>query len=327
MAKKFKLPTDKLRDLQKRAASPQDLYPAMESVVELRLDMLDAAPWNARRHFDEQALHRLALDIQRHGLIHPITARPKGEGRFEVVAGERRYRACKLLGLATIKAHIRPLDDATAHQLSLLENLHREDLNPYEETVGYLQLLALKLKDFDFFKQLRAESDSDQAAVIKILNRLWNETKRLKYRPGTNNVISPKIAETPMEAIITSVFEELGKFTWESFFQNRLPILRLPDDLLQALYEGQLPYTKARLLSKIEDQAARMALTRETVDKQLSIFKLRKRIAAHVPCQEEECSTRLARIAKRIAQKKLNQQQQKKLQQLLLQLEQLAGAD
>jgi len=334
MARKFKLPTEKLDNLQKRAAlrSNDAAYPAIEGVVEIRLDLLDPAPWNARRHFDEEALNRLAQDIKRHGLIHPITVRPKEEGRFEVVAGERRYRACKLIGLSNLKAHVRQLDDATAHQMSLLENLNREDLSPYEETLGYLQLLAIKLSDTPYFSQLKADGVTDQEAAIKVLNRLWNEKKRSGYR-WTNNVISPetspKIAGTETEAIVVSVFNDLGKLSWESFFQNRLPILRLPEDLIQAMNAGKLPYTKARILGRIDDDNVRVALTQEAIRDGHSVSKLRKLVAAHLPREkDDELLDRLTRAAKKIRTDEIlkNKKKRKKLSSLLRQLEELVSS-
>ena len=328
MAKKFKLPTEKLENLQKNAERKSDAstYLDMEGVVEISIDMLDPAPWNARRHYDEKALNRLANDIKTHGLIHPITVRPK-DGRFEVVAGERRYRACKLMGLSNLEAHVRQIDDATAHQMSLLENLNREDLSPYEETLGYLQLLAIKLSDTPYFSQLKADGTTDQEAAIKVLNRLWNEKKRSSYR-GTNNVISPEISGTETETIVVSVFDDLGKLTWESFFQNRLPILRLSEDLIQAMNSGELPYTKARILGKIDDDNVRITLTQEVIRDRHSVSKLRKLVAAHVPRQEEdELLDRLARAAKKIKADEIlkNKKKRKKLSSLLQQLEELVS--
>ncbi|GAB6068866.1 ParB/RepB/Spo0J family partition protein [Methylothermus subterraneus] len=327
MAKKFKLSPEKLDNLQKNAKRKSNTgsYLETDSMVEISLDLLDPAPWNARRHYDEKALNRLANDIKMHGLIHPVTVRPKEDGRFEVVAGERRYRACKLIGLSSLKAHIRQLDDATAHQMSLLENLNREDLSPYEETLGYLQLLAIKLSGTPYFTQLKAKGVSDQDAAIKVLNRLWNEKKRSGYR-ATNNVISPEIAGTKTETIVVSVFEELGKLTWESFFQNRLPILRLPDDLIQALNSGALPYTKARILGKIEDENTRRALTNEAIQDGYSVAKLRKIVAAHVPRKdEEELLNRLSRMSRKIRSDGILQDSKKrrKLEKLIQQFEEL----
>lgn len=322
--KRFKLPTERLGELQRHVEQKANdsSYLNTEGVVEVPIELLDSAPWNARRHFDETALKRLTDDIQSHGLIHPITVRPK-DSRFEVVVGERRYRATKLIGLSSIKAHVRPLDDATAHQIALLENLNREDLNPYEETIGYLQLLALKLNELPYFQEPEAGDPPSQEAVLKVLNRLWNEKKRAAYR-GTNNVISPQIVGSDIERTILDVFQDIGKMTWESFFQNRLPLLRLPQDILTTLYDGAIPYTKARLLAKVDDENTRKSLLKETIDQGLPITRLRKIVKAHQSQEEDEqIIEQFSTLARKIRKNEIlrNKQKRHKIEQLLREIE------
>lgn len=94
-----------------------------------------------RKDFDEEALSELAASIERHGLLQPIVVRPRVNGRYEIIAGERRWRACRMAGLFRIPAVIKEMDEQTAAEAALIENLQREDLNPYEEALGYSTLI------------------------------------------------------------------------------------------------------------------------------------------------------------------------------------------
>jgi ParB family chromosome partitioning protein len=94
-----------------------------------------------RGHFDEEALSQLADSIREVGVLQPVLVRPAGEDRYELIAGERRWRAARRVGLQTIPALVRETDDAAALEHALVENLHRDDLNPLEEAAAYQQLI------------------------------------------------------------------------------------------------------------------------------------------------------------------------------------------
>ncbi|MEM9008606.1 MAG: ParB/RepB/Spo0J family partition protein [Cyanobacteria bacterium P01_F01_bin.86] len=98
-----------------------------------------------RRYFDEQALNTLAASIQEHGILTPLLVRPQKDGQYELVAGERRHRAAKLLELKEVPVQIREMSNGVATEVALLENLQREDLNPVEETEAILDLLGQRL--------------------------------------------------------------------------------------------------------------------------------------------------------------------------------------
>lgn len=98
-------------------------------------------PKNPRRQFDENELQDLASSIRQHGIVQPVVVRPRGE-RFEIIAGERRWRAAQLAGLIDIPVIVRDVDDRTALELAIVENVQRSDLNPVEEALGYEQLIA-----------------------------------------------------------------------------------------------------------------------------------------------------------------------------------------
>jgi ParB family chromosome partitioning protein len=94
-----------------------------------------------REHFDEEALGLLADSIREVGVLQPVLVRPVGEGEYELIAGERRWRAARRVGLQTIPALVRETDDAAALEQALVENLHRDGLNPLEEAAAYQQLI------------------------------------------------------------------------------------------------------------------------------------------------------------------------------------------
>jgi len=101
---------------------------------------IDPLPGNPRKHFDETALDELAASIAKRGVIQPIIVRPRGAGRYQLVAGERRWRAAQKARLHEIPALVRDLDESEVVALALIENLQREDLNPVEEARAYRRL-------------------------------------------------------------------------------------------------------------------------------------------------------------------------------------------
>lgn len=120
-------------------AGPQT--PSREPFREIRLDQIVPNPKQPRRQFAEAELVELQLSLQTHGLLQPIAVRPVKDGQFELIAGERRFRAASRLGWITVPAIVRDVSDQQLLSLALVENLQREDLNPIEEAEGYRQLI------------------------------------------------------------------------------------------------------------------------------------------------------------------------------------------
>ncbi len=94
-----------------------------------------------REHFDQERLQELAESIEKHGMIQPITVRPMENGYYQIIAGERRWRAARLAGLKEVPVSVMEADEQTTAELALIENLQREDLNPIEEARGYKKLM------------------------------------------------------------------------------------------------------------------------------------------------------------------------------------------
>ncbi len=136
-----------------------------------------------RKDFDEAALSELADSISRHGLIQPIVVRPTMDGRYMIIAGERRWRACRMAGLESVPVMIKDTDDRTLMELALIENLQREDLNAVEEALGYKALI----EDFELTQEEVAHRmGKSRSAVTNALRLLsLNDAELEALRRGT----------------------------------------------------------------------------------------------------------------------------------------------
>jgi ParB family chromosome partitioning protein len=113
----------------------------MSAAIMLPLDFLVAGKYQPRRHFEEAGLNELAESIARHGIMQPIMVRVVAKNRYEIIAGERRWRAARIAKQAQVPVIIRELSDTQALELALIENIQRSDLNPLEEASGYQRLM------------------------------------------------------------------------------------------------------------------------------------------------------------------------------------------
>ncbi|HZQ62948.1 MAG TPA: ParB/RepB/Spo0J family partition protein [Casimicrobiaceae bacterium] len=118
-----------------------DDAPAHETLQSIAIDRLGPGKYQPRTRMDDASLDELAHSIREQGLMQPVLVRPVGSGRFEIIAGERRWRAAQRAGLTEIPALVRPVPDQAALALALVENIQREDLNPLEEANGLQRLI------------------------------------------------------------------------------------------------------------------------------------------------------------------------------------------
>ena len=213
---------------------------------QIDLELTDFNPKQPRRYHPPEAHADLVKTIRKHGVIQSITVRPVGE-RYEVIAGERRVRAAREVGLTRIPAVVIEADDATAFEIATLENMAREDLNPVEETLAVLQLLETKLNE-------------DRERVTWMLRQIDSE-----LRGRSSASISLRERST-----IDAVFEAIGRYTAQSFVNNRLPILKYPEDVLEAVMYKGLPFRTAKPISTIADIGQRELLIKRTLKEKLS---------------------------------------------------------
>ncbi|NJN12175.1 MAG: ParB/RepB/Spo0J family partition protein [Richelia sp. RM1_1_1] len=234
-------------------ANSANVIPANKNEIPIsEVKVPDSQP---RRYFDEEKLESLAKSIQAHGVLEPLLVRFKDD-KYELIAGERRLRASEIAGLSEVPVIILDLDDIAATQVRLIENLQREDLNPVEETEGILELLSLRLKQ-------------KPEEVVKLLQRLEHESK---------DQVARNVTGSDDHNIIEEVFASTGRMSWKSFLRNRLPLLNLPHDLLKALREGRIEYTKAKEINKLKNEEARIDLLEEAIKDNLSLLDIKQRI-------------------------------------------------
>ena len=198
-----------------------------DEVVYLYLDDIIPNRFQPREVFDEKALKELALSIREHGVIQPIIVRNVSNGKYEIIAGERRYKASALAGLTKIPALVRNLDDKESSKVALLENLQRKNLNPVEEARTLQKILEL-----------------DQMTQEELA-------------------------------------KSMGKS--QSSVANKLRLLNLPDEVLEALLREQISERHARALLNVPDSKKQKEFLKKVINNKLSVRVLEEEIADTFP--------------------------------------------
>ena len=211
------------------------------SIQPVKLDIMDIEPnkEQARKQFDEAALSELADSIAQHGVLQPLLVRPIIGGGYQLIAGERRWRASRIAGLTQVPVIIKELTDDEAAVISLIENLQREDLNPIEEAYGFASLI----KDFDLTQEEAAQ------------------------RVGKSR---PAVA-------------------------NALRLLRLPQEVIDAVREGKLSAGHARALAAIDDEKTAIFAAKTVMEKGLSVRETEKLVKALTADKKENNKKTAAR--------------------------------
>lgn len=142
------------------------------NIIDLELNKININPFQPRTHFNEDALEELSNSIKELGVIQPVTVRKKGD-RFELIAGERRFRASQLAGLETIPAYVRLADDQESLEIALVENIQREDLDPIEIGLSYQRLI----------EEINLTQDQLSTRVGKKRSTITNYMRLLKLDP------------------------------------------------------------------------------------------------------------------------------------------------
>lgn len=266
--------------------------------VQLPLAELRPRPGQPRRYFDPEAMRALVASVREQGVLQPLLVREGREG-YEIVAGERRYRAALEAGLSHVPVVVRRLSDEEAQLIALAENLQREDLNPLEETEGILSLLALRL-------------EQPVEEVVALLYRMDNEAKG----KATHNVMGK-----PEAALVEETFNALARGGWPSFVANRLPLLKLPGEVLEAIRSGRLDYTKARAIARVQDAQARARLLQRAVQEGLSLSQIRREVSAQPA--PDRYGERVKALGRALARRRLDEERRRRVDELLLELERL----
>jgi len=242
------------------------------------LNQIIRDPNQVRRYFDPQKLAGLTESVKQIGIIEALLVRPLPNGNYKLVAGERRYRAAAAAALTEVPVTIRDLNDVESLEISLVENLQRDDLNPVEETEGVLQLLSIRLA-------------TSVEEAIALLYRMKNQEEgRVRENVFPNEACQ----------MVQEVFAALGRMTWQSFISSRLPLRKLPVEILEGLRQGRLDYTKARAIARVKDEIQRQALLEVAILEDLSLAQIKERIASITTASEASADSRPVALKSRM---------------------------
>lgn len=201
-------------------------------VEEVFIDQIEANPFQPRTNFDEDALKELAKSIQEKGVIQPITLRKIKAEKYQIVTGERRWRASKLVGLKKIPAVIRNFDDQEMLEVALIENIQREDLNPIEEGAAYKEMLDnFGITQAELAKQVgKSRSNvSNMIRLLKLADKVKNHLQQGAITIGhARALLSLEKEETQIAACENIIIQDLTVRETEKYvdklknpFQNK----------------------------------------------------------------------------------------------------------
>lgn len=230
-------------------------------IIEVKISQVEPNKNQPRKSFDRDKLEALADSIKEHGIIQPIIVTKTEDGRYTIVAGERRWRASKLAGLKTIPIVVKEYTDQTVAEISLIENLQREDLNPIEEALGYKELSDTYGLTQDNISKKIGKSRSAIANAMRLL--LLEEEIQQK-------LISGEISEGHARAVLSLEGFEVRNFLVNQIIENSLNV-RQAEVLAKQLQKGR-PEKKKRLpnaysieLKRIQEILAQSLGTKVTI--------------------------------------------------------------
>ena len=181
---------------------------ANASITSLPISQIENFAGQPRKHFDEESLAELAESIREHGIIQPLTVRKLSSGYYQIIAGERRWRAAKLAGLREIPVVVIEADDRKAMELAMIENLQREDLNPMEEAAGFRSLIETYHMTQEEAAQRVGKSRSAVTNALRLLNltpsvaKLVEEDRLSAGHARALLPLSPALQEKAASAIL-----------------------------------------------------------------------------------------------------------------------------
>ncbi|SDG89763.1 MULTISPECIES: ParB/RepB/Spo0J family partition protein [unclassified Duganella] len=222
---------------------------------ELKVTQMQAGKYQPRTRMDEGGLQELAASIKTQGIMQPILVRPVGKDKYEIIAGERRFRAAQLAGLEVLPVLVRDVDDQAAAAMALIENMQREDLNPLEEAQGIHRLIT----DFAFTHEQAANAVGRSRSAVSNLLRLMNlaSTVQTMLMAGdidmgharallavdaanqinlANTVVAKRLSVRETEKLVTKTLEELKSSPKEARAKEKSgDITRLEEELSDKL--------------------------------------------------------------------------------------------
>jgi ParB family chromosome partitioning protein len=240
-----------------------------EEVRQIPIDQIVSSPYQPRTLFDDERIEELAQTIQTHGMIQPIVVRKIGS-TYELIAGERRWRACQKLGMTTVPAILREMTDSQAASVALIENLQREGLTAIEEAVAYQQLLELHGLTQESLAQRLGKGQSTIANKLRLLNLPQAVQDALMER---------KISERHARALLAfGQQEELQLKVLAEIIDKELNV-KQTELRVKSLIEAQMPVKKPRKISFSRDIRLAVNTIRQSLDMILQ---------SGIQCEKEE---------------------------------------
>lgn len=230
------------KDQQDDIESPAEQIDHTEEIKKIPIDAIVPNRFQPRTVFDDEKIEELARTIHTHGIIQPIVVREFGGKKFEIIAGERRWRAMKKLGWDEVPAIIKNLNDTETASMALIENLQREELSPIEEAIAYGKLLEL------------------------------------------HNLTQEALAQ------------RLGK--GQSTVANKLRLLKLPNEVQEALLNKTITERHARSLIPLKDPEKQIKLLQEMIEKNLNVKQTEERVVRMLEQSEKKPQPRKKAFSK-----------------------------
>jgi ParB family chromosome partitioning protein len=225
-----------------------------DEIKQIPVDEIDTSPYQPRTLFDDERIEELCQTIKTHGVIQPIVVRMRN-GRYEIIAGERRWRAVKRLGLATIPGIVREFNDSQAASIALIENLQREGLTAIEEAVAYQRLLEMHNLTQESLAQRLGKSQSTIANKLRLLNLSEPVKTALMHR---------KITERHARALLSLDTEEMQQKVLDDILSKELNVKQT--EARAAFYKETTKLKKSKRVSFTKDVRLALNTIRQSID-------------------------------------------------------------
>ncbi len=224
---------------------------AMERVGEIPLTLISPNPKQPRTHFDEAALDELADSVRVLGVIQPVTVKPAGDGAYVIISGERRWRAAQMAGLETIPVYVREADDQTLHEMALVENIQRQDLNAMEVAFSLKRLMDECSLTQDRLSERVGKKRSTIANYLRLL-QLPDEVQ-LAVKQGFISMGHAKaIASAPQETRLALLKKTIKKGLSVRQTEDLAAKAAAPGKTAAKEDEKELPESYSRLVERLE---------------------------------------------------------------------------
>jgi ParB family chromosome partitioning protein len=253
------------------------------TVNEIALSNIEANPFNPRIEFDEEALQELADSIKLHGLIQPITVRHLGDERFQLISGERRFRASKMAGLQSVPAYVRIAGDDAMLELALIENIQRQDLNSIEIANTYERLMEeLKITHETLAKRVgkKRSTVSNYLRLLKLPASIQAAIKEDKITMGHAralvNVENLSLVNVVCKEIIEHDLSVRKTEHYAKLFSKALP------ELILGLTSTVISLAHFEKISEIADIVIQLSVYKEIVRRRLSLAETENLIAQYL---------------------------------------------